>query len=116
MPRTRLPFTAYVPLIGMRIDLLEFIGLVITGFTSRAEFGSYAFVHPVIRRLPREHHVSVEKGLLGDACADDALCRPFVRLRHAAASSAGYREHCSLGGFARLPCCASLHLDFQCPN
>jgi hypothetical protein len=28
----------------MRIDLLEFIGLVITGFTSCAEFGSYAFV------------------------------------------------------------------------
>jgi Domain of unknown function (DUF1772) len=48
----------------MSIDLLEFIGLVITGFTSCAEFGSYAFVHPVIRRLPREHHVSVEKGLL----------------------------------------------------
>ena len=48
----------------MPIDLLEFIGLVITGFTSCAEFGSYAFVHPVIRRLPREHHVSVEKGLL----------------------------------------------------
>jgi uncharacterized membrane protein len=50
--------------IGMPINLLEFIGLVITGFTSCAEFGSYAFVHPVIRRLPREHHVSVEKGLL----------------------------------------------------
>jgi hypothetical protein len=48
----------------MPIDLLEFIGLVITGFTSCAEFGSYAFVHPVIRRLPREHHVSVEKDLL----------------------------------------------------
>jgi hypothetical protein len=48
----------------MPIDLLEFIGLVVTGFTSCAEFGSYAFVHPVIRRLPREHHVSVEKGLL----------------------------------------------------
>ena len=48
----------------MPIDLLEFVGLVITGFTSCAEFGSYAFVHPVIRRLPRDHHVSVEKGLL----------------------------------------------------
>jgi uncharacterized membrane protein len=48
----------------MPIDLLEFIGLVITGFTSCAEFGSYAFVHPVIRGLPPEHHVSVEKGLL----------------------------------------------------
>src|SRR5260370_7081172 len=49
--------------IGMTIDLLEFIGLIITGFTPCAEFGSYAFVHPVIRGLPREHHISVEKGL-----------------------------------------------------
>lgn len=48
----------------MPIQVLEFIGLVVTGFTSCAEFGSYAFVHPVIRRLPQEHHVSVEKGLL----------------------------------------------------
>jgi uncharacterized membrane protein len=46
-------------------DLLEFATLVVTGFTSCAEFGSYAFVHPVIRHLPPEHHVSVEKGLLG---------------------------------------------------
>ena len=48
----------------MPIDLLEFVSLVVTGFTSCAEFGSYAFVHPVIRGLPREHHVTVEKGLL----------------------------------------------------
>jgi uncharacterized membrane protein len=46
------------------LDSLEFVTLVITGFTSCAEFGSYAFVHPVIRHLPPEHHVSVEKGLL----------------------------------------------------
>ena len=38
--------------------------LVITGFTACAEFGSYAFVHPVIHDLPPEHHVRVEKGLL----------------------------------------------------
>src|SRR5258708_12684218 len=50
--------------IGMTIDLLEFIGLVITGFTSCAEFGSYAFVHPVIPGLPRQHNFSVDKGLL----------------------------------------------------
>jgi len=42
---------------------LKFAALVVTGFTSCAEFGSYAFVHPVIRHLPPEHHVSVEKGL-----------------------------------------------------
>jgi uncharacterized membrane protein len=46
------------------LDPLEFATLVVTGFTSCAEFGSYAFVHPVIRRLPPEHHVAVEKGLL----------------------------------------------------
>jgi hypothetical protein len=48
----------------MTFDFLEFATLVVTGFTSCAEFGSYAFVHPVIRHLPSEHHVSVEKGLL----------------------------------------------------
>jgi hypothetical protein len=49
---------------AMTLDLLEFVTLILTGFTSCAEFGSYAFVHPVIRHLPAEHHVSVEKGLL----------------------------------------------------
>jgi uncharacterized membrane protein len=48
----------------MFFDLLEFATLIATGFTSCAEFGSYAFVHPVIRNLPPEHHVEVEKGLL----------------------------------------------------
>ncbi|MEJ7671780.1 MAG: DUF1772 domain-containing protein [Chitinophagaceae bacterium] len=46
------------------MDVLAFITLFITGFTSCAEFGSYAFVHPVIRKLPQQHHVFVEKGLL----------------------------------------------------
>src|SRR5438105_1537303 len=46
------------------MDILGFIALVITGFTSCAEFGSYAFVHPVIRDLPQEHHIRVEQGLL----------------------------------------------------
>lgn len=46
------------------MDVLGFLALVITGFASCAEFGSYAFVHPVIRQLPREHHLRVEQGLL----------------------------------------------------
>jgi len=46
------------------MDFLAFIALTITGFTSCAEFGSYAFVHPVIRHLPQEHHIRVEQGLL----------------------------------------------------
>ena len=46
------------------MDVLGFATLSVTGFAACAEFGSYAFVHPVIRRLPRDHHVSIEKGLL----------------------------------------------------
>lgn len=46
------------------MDILGFVTLVITGFTACAEFGSYAFVHPVIRALPREQHLQVEQGLL----------------------------------------------------
>lgn len=45
-------------------DLLVVAALLLPGFTACAEFGSYAFVHPVIRRLPTEHHVAVEKGLV----------------------------------------------------
>ena len=46
------------------MDVLGFIALTVTGFTFCAEFGSYAFVHPVVRRLPQEHHIRVEQGLL----------------------------------------------------
>lgn len=43
---------------------LRFATLAITGFVACAEFGSYAFVHPVIRRLPPTAHLQVEQGLL----------------------------------------------------
>ncbi|HLZ62056.1 MAG TPA: DUF1772 domain-containing protein [Ktedonosporobacter sp.] len=46
------------------MDILGFVSLVIIGFTACAEFGSYAFVHPVIRELSAEPHVQVEQGLL----------------------------------------------------
>jgi uncharacterized membrane protein len=46
------------------MDILCFVALLITGFTACAEFGSYAFVHPVVRKLPEEQHVQVEQGLL----------------------------------------------------
>ncbi len=39
------------------MNFLEFATLVITGFVACAEFGSYAFVHPVIRRLPSTAHL-----------------------------------------------------------
>ena len=46
------------------MDVLGFLTLAVVGFTACAEFGSYAFVHPVIRRLPASHHIAVEQGLL----------------------------------------------------
>jgi uncharacterized membrane protein len=46
------------------MDMLGFLTLVVIGFTACAEFGSYAFVHPVLRRLPREYHLQIEQGLL----------------------------------------------------
>ena len=46
------------------MDLFTFATLLVTGFTACAEFGSYAFVHPVLRRLPGEYHLQVEQGLL----------------------------------------------------
>ncbi|MQA02341.1 MAG: DUF1772 domain-containing protein [Streptosporangiales bacterium] len=45
-------------------QVVTVLALVVAGFTACAEFGSYAFVHPVIRRLPFEHHVAVEQGLV----------------------------------------------------
>jgi hypothetical protein len=46
------------------MDYATFGILVLTGFTACAEFGSYAFVHPIIRHLPQKYHIQVEHGLL----------------------------------------------------
>jgi uncharacterized membrane protein len=46
------------------MDVVGFATLVVGGFTACAEFGSYAFVHPVIGRLPPAQHIQVEQGLL----------------------------------------------------
>ncbi|MGH3447031.1 MAG: anthrone oxygenase family protein [Nocardioidaceae bacterium] len=43
---------------------LQFVTLTLTGFVACAEFGSYAFVHPVIKSLPPREHLQVEQGLL----------------------------------------------------
>lgn len=40
------------------------VTVAVVGFVACAEFGSWAFVHPVIRRLPEREQVLVEKGLL----------------------------------------------------
>lgn len=46
------------------MDLLGFCALVLAGFTACAEFGSYAFVHPVVRQLPPAQLIVFEQGLL----------------------------------------------------
>ena len=46
------------------MDLLGLAVLLLTGFTSCAEFGSYAFVHPVVRRLPPAEMIAFEQRLL----------------------------------------------------
>lgn len=45
-------------------DVSAFVALVLVGFTACAEFGSYAFVHPVIKRLDVAAHIQVERGLV----------------------------------------------------
>ena len=49
---------------GKRVSILEFFTLVVLGFTACVEFGSYAFFHPVLRRLDPASRVRVEQGLL----------------------------------------------------
>jgi hypothetical protein len=44
--------------------IIQFATLTVVGFVACAEFGSYAFVHPVIKRLPPQEHITVEQGLL----------------------------------------------------
>lgn len=46
------------------MEWLQFATLAVVGFVACAEFGSYAFVHPVIKRLPPRQHLHVEQGLL----------------------------------------------------
>ena len=46
------------------MDVVGFAALVLAGFTACAEFGSYAFVHPVVRRLPPAQLIAFEQGLL----------------------------------------------------
>ncbi|WP_139346706.1 anthrone oxygenase family protein [Sinomonas mesophila] len=46
------------------MDLLGFIVLLLVGFAAFAEFGSYALVHPVVRRMPDAEQIRFEQGLL----------------------------------------------------
>jgi hypothetical protein len=46
------------------MNIIGFLVLVVTGFTACAEFASYALVHPIIRKMPQEHHIRFEQGSL----------------------------------------------------
>jgi hypothetical protein len=46
------------------VDVLGFFVLLVIGFGASAEFGSYALVHPVVRRLPVVEQLRFEQGLL----------------------------------------------------
>lgn len=46
------------------MNVLDLVTVAVTGFVACAEFGSYAFVHPVLRHLPRRERIVVEQGLL----------------------------------------------------
>lgn len=46
------------------MNWLEFVFIVITGFTASAEFGSFAFVHPVVKRLPQNTTLWWRRGWL----------------------------------------------------
>lgn len=46
------------------MNLLDLATVTVTGFIACAEFGSYAFVHPVLRGLPPRERIVIEKGLL----------------------------------------------------
>lgn len=41
------------------MNALAFAAVVVTGFSACAEFGSYAFVHPVLRHLPTRERTIV---------------------------------------------------------
>lgn len=46
------------------MNVLHFAAICVIGFVGCAEFGSFAFVHPVLRRLPPRQWLDVEQGLL----------------------------------------------------
>lgn len=46
------------------MNLLAFTTTTVTGFIACAEFGSYPFVHPVLRRLPTRERITVERALI----------------------------------------------------
>ena len=69
------------------MNVLHFAAICVIGFVGCAEFGSFAFVHPVLRRLPARQWLDVEQGLLrtfGCVMPVGMTAAPFL-----AASTAG---------------------------
>src|SRR5262245_8998144 len=46
------------------MDWLESLNLVVPGFVACAEFGFFVFARPILRRLPEQFQVEVEKGVV----------------------------------------------------
>lgn len=46
------------------MNVVHLAAVIVVGFVGCAEFGSWAFVHPVLRRLPPKQWLEVEQGLL----------------------------------------------------
>ena len=76
------------------MDFVRLSALVVSGFTACGEFASFAFVHPVVRRLPAEQHLTVEQGLLrtfGRVMPVLMPLTPLVTLAHAVRSHGNAR-------------------------
>lgn len=84
------------------MDLLVFFTLTVTGFVSCAEFGSYAFVHPVLRRLPPLERVTVEQGLLktfGRVMPFGMTASLVLAITAASSAGSGVLSWCAVGAF-----------------
>lgn len=85
------------------MNWLRALTLFVTGFVACAEFGSWAFVHPVVRRLPAEHHLAVEQGLLrtfGRVMPVGMTAAPVLALAWAAAGGGAAGGGAAGGGAA----------------
>jgi len=77
------------------MDFVRLGALVVNEFTACGEFASFAFVHPVVRRLPAEQHLTVEQGLLrtfGRVMPVLMPLTPVLTLAHALGSQGNSRR------------------------
>jgi hypothetical protein len=82
---------------------LGFATVGVAGFVGCAEFGSYAFVHPVLRRLPQRDWIRVEQGLLrtfGRIMPAGMTACPILAGNYAATTVTGAPQLLAWLGFA----------------